>query len=86
MIHFFGGEDMPTKHPRINVALEKPLYSIIEELARLKGLSMSMVTRELIKEAIEIEEDTLLASFAEERDQSLAEAKALKHDEVWEEE
>lgn len=33
----------------------KPLYSVIEELARKKGLSMSMVTRELIKEAIEIE-------------------------------
>ncbi len=75
---------MPTKHPRINVALEKPLYTIIEELAKLKGLSMSMVTRELIKEAIDIEEDTLLTSFAEERDQSLIKLQALKHDEVWE--
>ena len=59
---------MPTKHPRINVALEEPLYRIIGELAKLKGISMSMVTRELIKEAIEMEEDTLLTSFAEERE------------------
>jgi hypothetical protein len=75
---------MPTKHPRINVALEEPLYVIIGELARLKGISMSMVTRELIKEAIEIEEDTLLTSFAEEREQSFDKSQALKHNEVWE--
>ena len=43
-----------------------------------------MVTRELIKEAIEIEEDTLLTSFAEEREKSLNKSKALNHDETWE--
>ena len=75
---------MPTKHPRINVALEEPVYSIIKELARLKGISMSMVTRELIKEAIEIEEDVLLTSLAEEREQSFRKSQALKHEEVWE--
>ena len=75
---------MPTKHPRINVALEEPVYSIIEELARLKGISMSMVTRELIKEAIEIEEDVLLTSLAEEREQSFMKSQALKHEEIWE--
>jgi hypothetical protein len=75
---------MPTKHPRINVTLEESLYSVIEELARLKGLSMSTVTRELIKEAIEIEEDVLLASFAEERDHSSTTSQALGHEETWE--
>ncbi len=75
---------MPTKNPRINIALEEPVYAIIEELARLKGMSMSMVTRELIKEAIEIEEDVLLTSFAEEREKSFNKTQALSHDEVWE--
>jgi hypothetical protein len=75
---------MPTKNPRINVALEEPVYAIIEELARLKGLSMSMVTRELIKEAIEIEEDVFLTSFAEEREKSFNKTQALSHGEVWE--
>jgi len=75
---------MPTKHPRINVALEEPLYDIIGELARLRGISMSMLTRELIKEAIEMEEDTLLTSFAKEREQSFNKSQALKHDDVWE--
>ena len=32
---------MPTKNPRINVALEKPIYSLIERMARERGLSLS---------------------------------------------
>ena len=74
---------MPTKNPRINVALEKSVYAVIEELARLKNLSMSMVTRELIKEAIELEEDILMTSYAEERENSLIKTKALSHDQAW---
>lgn len=74
---------MPTKQPRINITLEEPLYRIIEELAELKGLSLSMVTRELIKEALEIEEDIFLTSFAEERDGTFSRSTALDHDEAW---
>jgi hypothetical protein len=71
VLHLFGRCKHANKKPTDNVALEEPLYAIVKELARIKGLSMSMVTRELIKEAIEIEENTLLVSFAEERDKSL---------------
>jgi predicted DNA-binding protein len=74
---------MPTKHPRINVALEESIYTIIEALAKKKGQSMSMVTRELIKVAIEIEEDILITSLAEERDNAFDETRALDHDEIW---
>ena len=74
---------MPTKQPRINITLEEPLYRIIEELSEVKGLSMSMVTRELIKEALEIEEDLYLTSFAEERDGTLFPYEALEHDDAW---
>ncbi len=75
---------MPTKNPRINIVIEKPIYSIIETLAKEKGVSMSMVTRELIKEALEIEEDVVLASFAEEREKTFNKDKSLSHEEVWE--
>ena len=75
---------MPTKNPRINVALEKPIYSLIENIAKGRGLSMSMVTRSLIREALEIHEDVALSKFAEERESSLDSRKALDHDEVWE--
>jgi len=35
-----------TKNPLINVALEKPVYSLIEKLAEQRGLSLSMLTRD----------------------------------------
>ena len=46
---------MHTKNPRINVALEKPIYSLIERMAQERGLSLSMVTRDLVREALESE-------------------------------
>lgn len=75
---------MPTKNPRINVAVDKSIYSIIETVAKEKGVSMSMVTRELIKEALEINEDIYLASFAEEREKTFSKGTSLSHEEVWE--
>ena len=39
---------MPTKNPRINVSVEKSIYSIIETLAKGKGVFISMVTRDLM--------------------------------------
>jgi len=74
---------MSTKNPRINVAVEKSVYSIIETLAKEKGISMSMVTRELIKEALEINEDIALTSFAEKREKTFNKDKSLSHEEVW---
>jgi len=75
---------MPTKNPRINVSVEKPIYSIIETLAKEKGVSISMVTRDLIKEALEIYEDVFLANFAEEREKTFGKDMSLSHEEVWE--
>ena len=75
---------MPTKNPRINVALEKPVYSLIEKIAKEKGISMSMVTRDLVREALEIHEDAVLAEFAEAREATFDSIKALTHAEVWE--
>jgi len=66
------------------VALERPIYSLIEKLAQEQGLSLSMVTRDLIREALEIHEDAVLAEVAGEREATLAGRPALAHDEVWE--
>lgn len=75
---------MPTKNPRINVALERSVYSLIEKLAQERGLSLSRMTRDLIREALEIHEDAVLGEVAEEREATLAERPTLGHDEVWE--
>ncbi len=74
---------MPTKNPRINVVLEEPLYRIIRELAKKDGLSLSMVSRDLIREALELREDAALAAFAESREKTLKEAGLNNHEETW---
>ncbi len=74
---------MPAKNPRINVVLERPLYERIERLAKKDGVSLSLKMRDLVKEAIEIEEDIVLSLFAREREKTLKKTKALKHEEVW---
>ena len=42
-----------------------------------------MVTRDLIRDALEIHEDAVLSAIAEERDTTLADRESLTHDEVW---
>jgi metal-responsive CopG/Arc/MetJ family transcriptional regulator len=74
---------MPTKNPRINVVLEKPLYNNVERLAERDGVSLSLKVRDLVKEALEIEEDIGLANLAETREKTFSRKKSLKHDEVW---
>ena len=74
---------MPTKNPRINVVLEEPLYKTVANLALKDGVSLSLKARDLIKEALEIEEDIALSAFAWEREKTFRRKKALKHKEVW---
>ena len=74
---------MPTKNPRINVVVDPPLYEQIEQLADRQGVSMSMATRDLIKEALEMEEDGALVQLASEREATFREATALSHEDVW---
>ena len=74
---------MPTKSPRINVVLEKPLYDNIEQLAARDGVSLSLKVRDLVKEALEIKEDVELSKIAEKREKSYRKRRALKHKEVW---
>jgi metal-responsive CopG/Arc/MetJ family transcriptional regulator len=74
---------MPTKNPRINVVLEKPLYNNVERLAERDGVSLSLKVRDLVKEALEIEEDISLSKLAGTREKTFNRKKSLKHNEVW---
>jgi hypothetical protein len=74
---------MPTKQPRVNVVLERPLYTALLRSAARDGVSLSLKARDLLKAALEIEEDVLLARVAEERDRSLRRRKPLTHSQVW---
>ena len=74
---------MPAKNPRINVVLEKPLYSTLHQLAQDQGISLSMLMRDLVREALELREDQALADFAAERENSFDRNDALTHEAVW---
>jgi len=83
VIIFMEVKIMPAKNPRVSVVLEKSLYKSIEYLAKREGVSMSLKMRDLVKEAVELEEDIALSTFAEKREQTFNEAEALTHGEIW---
>ena len=74
---------MPTQNPRINIVLDNFLYQNVRLLAKKDNVSLSAKVRDLLKEALEIQEDIDLSGFAEEREKSWNDSKALSHDDVW---
>ena len=74
---------MPTKNPRVNVVLEKPLYEGLRRWAERDKVSLSLKVRDLVKEALESQEDRALATFAEAREKSFDRKKALTQEQVW---
>ena len=73
---------MPTKNPRVNVVLEKPLYRVVEKLATRDHVSLSLKVKELIREALEFSEDILLTKIAESREKTFSRKKALTHKQI----
>jgi hypothetical protein len=74
---------MSTKNPRLNIVLEKPLYQALRRLAKRDGVSLSLKARDLVKEALALEEDRILAEFAEARESSFDPTKVLTHEQAW---
>lgn len=74
---------MPAKNPRVNVVLEKPLYDSVRRLALKEDISLSLKIRDLVKDALEVHEDTVLAEFAEEREKTFRRSRGLRHKRVW---
>ena len=74
---------MPAKNPRINVVLEKPLYDSVRRLAASEEISLSLKIRDLVKEALEAQEDIALTELAAEREKNFRRSRALSHKQVW---
>ena len=74
---------MSTKLPRLNVVTEPYIYQAIQRLAKKEGLSMSLIARDLLREALLIYEDSYWAKEAQARERTFVREKALKHNEVW---
>ena len=76
---------MPTQNPRINVVLEPSLYNILNKLAKKARVSLSFLSRDLIKDALETREDIYWNEIAEERDKTFSKNKSLSHKDIWKE-
>lgn len=74
---------MATKLPRLNVVAEPYIYQAIRRLARKEGLSMSIVARDLLREALLLYEDVYWAKEAQTRERTFIREKALSHEQVW---
>ena len=74
---------MPSKNPRINVVLDDNLYKNVQFLAKTDGVSLSAKVKDLIKAALEVQEDLYLASFAEKREKTWNKSTIRTHDETW---
>ena len=74
---------MPTKNPRLNVVLDPLLYAALNKLAKLEGISLSLKARDLLKEALEIEEDLYWEKVAQAREKTFLPRKTLSHKDIW---
>lgn len=74
---------MPAKNPRINVVMEQPLYREVQFLAKKDGVSMSTKVRDLLREALETQEDIYLAQIADRRASDWKEPLGMSHEETW---
>lgn len=74
---------MPAKNPRINIVVDEELYSILKELAKQKGESVSSLAKKYIEIGLNLVEDVGLSNLVEERLRDFSPEKALSHEEVW---
>lgn len=72
---------MPTKKKRVNVTLDKEIEEALLVLSERDQMSQSAKAAQLIRMAVEIDEDDVLNKIAEERDSK--NSKFLSHDDVW---
>ena len=74
---------MATKHPRLNVVLEPEILMGIKKLAKNYGVSLSLMARDLLKEAIERYEDGYWQRVTEKREKNFSYKNALTHKQIW---
>jgi len=73
---------MPTNNPRLNVVMEPPLMYALSRLARKRGVSRSLLARDLLGEALEASEDEYWNVKALERLKTWDDKKSFTLDQV----
>jgi hypothetical protein len=72
---------MPTSKKRVNVTLPPDIEMVLEKIAQRDNVPVATKTIELIKIAIEIEEDDIWDEIASKRDKKGT--KFISHDTAW---
>lgn len=70
---------MPTRNPRLMVVLEPPLYHWIKETAKKEGLSLSLMIRDMIKDAYQEKEDLYWSIEGEKRLTTFSHKTTISH-------
>ena len=74
---------MPATNPRVNVVLDEPLYQSLCRWAKRDGISLSLKVRDLVKDALDIEEDRVLTDIADRRMATFDRKTARTHAQIW---
>ena len=61
---------MPSSNPRVNVVLDRELQKNLQLAARKRGKSLSAAAAELLRDALERDEDLFLARLSEHREKT----------------
>jgi class 3 adenylate cyclase len=74
---------MATKNPRVMAVLEPELYKRIKEAAQAEGVSVSAKVRDLLRDAVALDEDAYWAELGAQRLRSFDRKKAVPHKDAW---
>ncbi len=74
---------MPTTKRRINVTLSPKLEQAVEALAKQKSVPQSTVLVQLAEEALELNEDYILAEIVERRIAENPNPTFISHEKFW---
>ena len=74
---------MPAKNPRISAVVDLGLWKWLRSKAGRKGISGSLVVRDILMRVRESEEEQHWAAAGEERLESFSRTEAIEHDDVW---
>jgi len=61
---------MPSSNPRLNVVLDRELQKDLRIAAKRRGKSLSAAAAELLRDALERDEDLFLARLSERREKT----------------
>ena len=71
---------MPSKNPRVNTVLPPSVYETVARLAKREGVSMSHKVNDLVREALELQEDLGLDAIGARR--LASKGRSISHDEM----